>query len=56
MEAAVRGYEHIVAEGHLSGVQDHQIMIAVEVLADLDIVAVIAPEGWFDQEVFPCLS
>ena len=45
MEAAVRPNEHIVPKGHLGSIQNHQVVIGVEIFAQLDIVAVIAPEG-----------
>ena len=47
-ETAVRSNKHMVAERNLDAVGYNQIVIRIEVVADKDVVSVIAPErSWF---------
>lgn len=50
---AVGRDEHIVAEHHLRAVQDDAVVVGIKILADLDVAAVVAPEGRGDAEPLP---
>lgn len=50
VEAAVGGYEDVVAKGDLGGIEDDGVVVGKEVFAYLDVIAVVAPEGGKDAE------
>lgn len=56
VEATVRTDKNIVAKGHPACIQDSQVVVGVEVVANLDIPAIVAPEVWFDLAVFTALT
>ena len=50
VETAVGGNKNIVAELYLRTIQNHCVVVGKEVLANLDIIAVVAPERGYDAE------
>ena len=52
VEAALRAYETVSAEGDASAVEDDEIVIGEEVFAQLDVGAEIAPEVMAYPETF----
>lgn len=51
VKAAVGGYEYVVAECDFRFVEYDEVEVGVEVLADGDVVAVVAVEGLLYEEV-----
>ena len=56
MEAAIGTDQHIVAELHPGAVEYHQIVIGKKVIADLDIIAVVAVERRNDRAILADLA
>ena len=44
VETAVWPHEHIVSKPYLRSIQDNEVVVGIEVLAYLDIIAIVAPE------------
>lgn len=41
--------EAVVADSYLRAVQDDQVVVRIKMIADVDIVSVVAPEGGLDE-------
>ena len=56
METAVRRNKDVIAKFHLSTIKDDQVVVGVEIFAQFDVVAIIAPERRSDVEILPRLA
>ena len=56
VETYVGRYEYVAANADLGAIQNYQIDIGIEVFSQLDVIAVIAMKGRFDEDVLPCLA
>ena len=56
MEAAGRSDEDVVSESYTAPVQNHQSVVGIKILSDLNIPSIIAPEIRFNQQRFSGLS
>ena len=56
VETAVRRNKDVIAEFHLSTIKDDQVVVGVEIFAQFDVVAIIAPERRSDIKILPRLA
>lgn len=45
--------EYMIAERHLRAVRHDQIVIGIKVVADCDMISVVAPKRWRNADFFP---
>ena len=56
VETAVRSNEHIITKPNLCCIEDNEVVVRIEVLAYLDIIAIVAPERGGNRECPLCPS
>lgn len=56
VETAVRSYENVLSETDRCTVEQHAVYVHIKIFTDFDVVAVVAVERLFDEEVVSSLS
>jgi hypothetical protein len=56
VDSYLRGDQYMVANGHFGAVEDHQVVVGIEIFPDLNIVPLVALEQRFNMDLLPTFS